>query len=145
MSSCSLIDSSPLKSHVNGVSPPLLFVSQVEMKRTVSLGNLHDTMEQQEALREFYTFMDRASTGGAGGVKDAHLSVYSHALGGVLHFFHLETRFMDHAVEVIGNSPIHNNIQVCSCRLRVSRFVGLWDDRVAWTKSRRPLADSMDS
>lgn len=82
------------------------------MKRTVSLGNLHDTMEQQEALKEFYTFMDQASTSGDSGVKDAHLSVYSHALGGVLHFFHFETRFMDHAVEVLGNSPIHRNIQV---------------------------------
>ncbi|CAM9225902.1 unnamed protein product, partial [Hapterophycus canaliculatus] len=87
----------------------------LEMKRTVSLGNLHDTMEQQEALREFYTFMDTASTVGERGVKDAHLSVYSHALGGVLHFFHFETRFMDNAVEVIGNSPIHNNIQALGC------------------------------
>lgn len=90
----------------------LLCAFQLEMKRTVSLGNLHDTMEQQEALQEFYTFMDQASTSGDSGVKDAHLSVYSHALGGVLHFFHFETRFMDHAVEVLGNSPIHRNIQV---------------------------------
>eukprot|EP00752_Nemacystus_decipiens_P014739 g13125.t1 len=88
---------------------------KLEMKRTVSLGNLHDTMEQQEALKEFYTFMDQASTSGDSGVKDAHLSVYSHALGGVLHFFHFETRFMDHAVEVLGNSPIHRNIQALGC------------------------------
>eukprot|EP00903_Cladosiphon_okamuranus_P013302 g12399.t1 len=88
---------------------------KVEMKRTVSLGNLHDTMEQQEALNEFYTFMDQASAGKDSGVKDAHLSVYSHALGGVLHFFHFETRFMDHAVEVLGNSSIHRNIQALGC------------------------------
>ncbi|CAN0045342.1 unnamed protein product [Ectocarpus sp. 6 AP-2014] len=88
---------------------------KVEMKRTVSLGNLHDTMEQQEALKEFYTFMDQASRVGESGVKDAHLSVYSHALGGVLHFFHFETRFMDRAVEAIANSPIHRNIQALGC------------------------------
>lgn len=85
------------------------------MKRTVSLGNLHETTEQQEALKEFYMFMDQASRLGESGVKDSHLSAYSHALGGVLHFFHFETRFMDHAVEVIVNSRVHRNIQALGC------------------------------
>lgn len=88
---------------------------QVEMKRTVSLGNLHDTTEQQEALQEFYTFMDEASRMGESGVKDSHLSAYSHALGGVLHFFHFETRFMDHAFEIISNSRVNRNIQALGC------------------------------
>ncbi|CAN0448057.1 unnamed protein product, partial [Ectocarpus sp. 8 AP-2014] len=35
--------------------------------------------------------------------------------GGVLHFFHFETRFMDRAVEAIANSPIHRNIQALGC------------------------------
>lgn len=102
---------------------PSTLAAQVEMKRTVSLGNLHDTMEQQEALKEFYTFMDQASRAGESGVKDAHLSVYSHALGGVLHFFHFETRFMDRAVEAIANSPIHRNIQVCASTQYFGCFV----------------------
>lgn len=92
-----------------------MYADQVEMKRTVSLGNLHDTMEHQEALQEFYTFMDEASRLGESGVKDAHLSAYSHALGGALHFFHFETRFMDHAVEIISNSQVHRNIQALGC------------------------------
>lgn len=85
------------------------------MKRTVSLGNLHDTTEQQEALKEFYSFMDQASRMGESGVKDTHLSAYSHALGGVLHFFHFETRFMESAVEIISNSRVHRNIQAMGC------------------------------
>lgn len=85
------------------------------MKRTVSLGNLHETTEQQEALQEFYSFMDQASRLGESGVKDTHLSAYSHALGGVLHFFHFETRFMDQAVEIISNSAINRNIQALGC------------------------------
>lgn len=85
------------------------------MKRTVSLGNLHDTTEQQEALKEFYSFMDQASRLGDSGVKDTHLSAYSHALGGVLHFFHFETRFMESAVEIISNSRVHRNIQAMGC------------------------------
>lgn len=85
------------------------------MKRTVSLSNLHETTEQQEALQEFYSFMDQASRLGESGVKDTHLSAYSHALGGVLHFFHFETRFMDQAVEIISNSAINRNIQALGC------------------------------
>lgn len=85
------------------------------MKRTRSLGNLHDTTEQQEALEEFYTFMDHASELGDTGVRDSDLSVYSHALGGCLHFFHFETRYMDNALEVITKSKVHRNIQAIGC------------------------------
>lgn len=88
---------------------------QVDMKRTVSLGNLHDTTEQQQALKEFYSFMDKASRLGDSGIKDTHLSAYSHALGGALHFFLFETRFMESAVEIISNSRVHRNIQAVGC------------------------------
>lgn len=85
------------------------------MKRTVSLGNLHETTENQQALKEFYSFMDQASKLGETGVRDSHLSAYSHALGGVLHFFHFETSFMDSAVEIVSKSRVHRNIQALGC------------------------------
>lgn len=92
-----------------------MFSKQLEMKRTVSLGNLHDRTENKQALEEFYNFMDQASKMGEPGVRDRHLSAYSHALGGVLHFFHFETRFMDQAVEIISSSRVHRNIQALGC------------------------------
>ena len=85
------------------------------MKRTKSLSNLHGTTEQLKALKEFYFFMDQASLLGETGVRDSHLSVYSHALGGALHFFHFETRRMNDALGIIRNSQVHHNIQAVGC------------------------------
>ncbi|CAM9285417.1 unnamed protein product, partial [Discosporangium mesarthrocarpum] len=88
---------------------------KLEMKRTLSLGSLLQTKEQQEALDNFYSFMEQASMMGESGVKDTHLSSYSHALGGVLHFFRFETRHMEHAVQIITNSRVHHSIQALGC------------------------------
>jgi pantothenate kinase len=91
------------------------FESQVAMKRSISLGDLMETHEQKEALQQFYTFMDTPEHYGRSGVRDEHLAYYSHALGGQLHFFRFETRHMDHAIELISGSTIHNTIKALGC------------------------------
>ncbi|CAM9698218.1 unnamed protein product, partial [Phaeothamnion confervicola] len=88
---------------------------KVALKRSQSLGNLSDTKETAEALREFYTFMSAAESYGTTGVRDEHLTYYSHALGGQLHFFRFETRHMDHAIELISKTTIHHSIRALGC------------------------------
>ncbi|CAM9740602.1 unnamed protein product [Chrysoparadoxa australica] len=87
---------------------------EVRLKRNVSLGNLHETARQKEALQQFYEFMETAGDG-TGGVRDEELTFYSPQLGGQLHFFRFETRLMDRASEQIRQSTIHHAIKAIGC------------------------------
>lgn len=90
------------------------FLSMSSLRRTHSFNEI-DSPAHREALDEIYNLMSDPKVLGRTGVRDEHLSFYSHILGGRLHFIRFQSRRMDAMIDMLSGTEITRNIHTIGC------------------------------
>ncbi len=85
------------------------FAASSAMKKSRSMFNLSFSQKKAVALDRFYSFARRLDSY-ENSVRDHRLSFFSRELGGEFHFLHYESRWMNHAMDLIRYHNLHLNI-----------------------------------
>jgi len=113
------------------------------MRKSRSLFDFSQSKQKAEALDRFYSFARRLDSY-ENSVRDHQLSFFSRELGGEFHFIHFESRWMNHAMELIRYHDLHLNIsKMGATGGGAHKYATEWEENLGIQMDKQEELDSL--